>query len=87
MSRILDFLFFITWRKACASRKGVSFLTRLYHIGHLHSETAVENATKGSILTSELMLRWTDTLQDQSILAMPCEMESTVYPKMVFNIF
>lgn len=54
MSRILDFLFFITWRTACASRKGVSFLTRLYHIGHLHSETAVENATKGSILTSEL---------------------------------
>lgn len=33
------------------------------------------------------MLRWTDTLQDQSILAMPDEMESTVYPKMFFNIF
>lgn len=54
MSRILDFLVFITWRKACANRKGVSFLTRLYHIGHLNSGTAVENTTKGSILTLEL---------------------------------
>lgn len=54
ISRILDFLVFITWRKACANRKGVSFLTRLYHIGHLNSEAAVENTTKGSILTSEL---------------------------------